>query len=408
MTEDQVPARGPAALLRDPTFGPYFLGKLTSSCGMWIQNLGAAVLMFDLTRSALMVGMVSVLQFLPATLFALIAGALTDRFDRRRLLVIGRGISGVTVTVLAVSVLIEGTGGFGGPIGLLGFVFVAGIGWTLSNPAQQALIPALVPPRDLEPALALNAAAPSLARTVGPAIGAGLLLVGGPALAFLVAGPSHLLFAGVLLFIRGRPQERPKQRPSVFGGVRYLRDDRNAMFLVLGVAMVAIGADPVVTLTPPLAAELGRGDDVVGWLASSFGLGAVTFTLVLRSIRQRTSLRLVGVAGFWLLAVGLGVASIGGEVGVAMGGFVLAGFGFMMATVALNTRIQQRVPDELRGRVMALWGLAFLGSRPIGAIVNGGLADAFSIRLALLVLAAMMALSSLFARVRYRGTEAAA
>jgi MFS family permease len=407
MAEELAPARGPAALLRDRTFGVYFGGKLVSSCGMWIQNLGSAVLMFELTRSAFMVGMVSVLQFLPAVLFALVAGALTDQFDRRKLLITGRTIAGGSVIVLAQLLTLLGTDGFGGPATLLLLVFIAGIGWTLSNPAQQALIPGLVPPRDLESALALNASAPSIARTVGPAIGAALLL-GGPMFTFWVGGLAHLAFAFVLLFIRARrPQLKPKERPNIWGGLHYLRGDRKAMALMIAVALVAIGADPIVTLSPSLAEQLGRGSEAVGLLASAFGLGAVLFTMSVRLVRKAIGLRMVGILGFWILATGLLVAAMGTHLWVALAGFGIAGIGFMMGSVTLNTRIQRRVPDEVRGRVMGLWGMAFLGSRPIGAALNGTLADTFSIRAALVVVAIMMVLASLLVRVRYGDAGAA-
>lgn len=341
MTENLAPTRGALELLVDRTFGPYFGGKLISSFGMWIQNLGSSVLMFDLTGFAFMVGMVSVMQFLPAALFALFAGALTDQFDRRRLLILGRTVAGGAVLVLAALLTVLGTEGFGGPIVLLALVFVAGLGWTLSNPAQQALLPSLVPMADLETALALNASGPSIARTVGPALGA-LLLVAGPHMTFWVGGLAHLAFAAVLVFIRGRPQELPRQRPSVWGGLRYLRDDRKAMALMIGVAFVAIGADPVMTLSPSIAAELDGGDQAVGILVFAFGLGAVSFTLTVRLIRQVLGLRILGVLGFWTLATGLVVVGLAGHLWVAAAGFVLAGAGFMMGSVTLNTRIQRR------------------------------------------------------------------
>ena len=400
------PPRGTLALLRDPAFGPFMGGKLLSSGGMWVQNLAAAVLMFRLTESAVMVGMVSVLQFVPLLLFSLWAGALSDRVDRRRMLMVGRSISGLSVAVLAALLFADES--LVGPAVLLVTVFAMGSGFAISNPAMQALIPALVRKADLEQALAVNAAAPSLARTVGPAVGAGLLLVGGPAAAFAVAASGHFVFAGVLVFVRARPHIRPASRPSVLGGLRYLLGDRKAGLLVLGVAMLGFGADPVVTLTPSLAAGLGGGDAVVGLFASAFGVGAVTLTLTFSQLRQHVSLRMVGIAGFWVLAAGLAVVAVAPVIAVGAAGFYVAGAGFMMATVALNTRIQRRVPDELRGRVMALWGLAFLGSRPFAALVNGSVADLLDVRSALTVAAVLTVASTPFAWVSYqRGDRAA-
>jgi predicted MFS family arabinose efflux permease len=231
-------------------------------------------------------------------------------------------------------------------------------------------------------------------------------VLGGPALAFGVAALAHWTFAIVLLFVHGRPSERPKERPRVFGGLRYLLADRNAGLLMLGVAALGLGADPVVTLTPSLADQLGGGGEVVGVLATCFGVGSVVLTLLVRPLRRRLTLRMLGIAGFWVLAAGLGVAAAGVAVPIAAAGFLLAGAGFMMATVALNTRIQRRVPDELRGRVMALWGVAFLGSRPFAALINGSIADLASVEAALLAAAVLTLLASLLARVSYASRPA--
>lgn len=393
--------RSALTLLRDRMFGPFLIGKILSSCGNWIQQIAAAVLMFELTRSALMVGATGVAMFAGPLVLALWTGVLTDRRDRRRLLMVGRALSGGAAGALALLLAIRGSDGFGGPPALLIVVAVMGVGHALSIPAMQALTPGLVPPEDLEPALALGSVAPSIARTVGPAIGAGLLLVGGPGLAFAAAAVTHWTFVVILAWVRARPQLREKGRPGIFGGLRYVVSDRNAGLLMIGIALLGFGADPVITLTPSLADDLGGGSELVGLFASMFGVGAVLSATLFRQIRRLLSLRVVGIAGFAVVSAGLVIAALIETVAGAAVGFVVAGAGFMMATVALNTRVQRRVPDELRGRVMALWGVAFLGSRPLAAPINGGIADLTSPGVAMLVAAAIVLAAALFARVRY-------
>jgi MFS family permease len=173
--------------------------------------------------------------------------------------------------------------------------------------------------------------------------------------------------------------------------------------LVLGGAALAVGADPVMTLTPALAAEMGGGDEAVGLFATAFGVGSVAAVVVLRPLRRAVTLRMMGVLGFWVLAAGLGIVAFSPAVWPAAAGFTVAGVGFILGTVALTTRVQRRVPDELRGRVMALWGLAFLGSRPLAALLDGLLADTAGLRAAFLVAALITVLSSLLARVSYEG-----
>jgi MFS family permease len=401
-------ARGRTAgqLLRDRAFGPFVAGKVLSSCGNWIQQIAAVVLMFELTRSAFMVGMASVLLFAGPLVLALWIGVLVDRYDRRLLLMIGRVISGLAVGLLAIALAAFGVDGFGGPTVLLVTAAVMGVGHALSAPAMHALTPALVPDEDLEQALAFSSAAPSIARTVGPAVGAGLLLLGGPALAFGFAALTHWLYVAILAAISARPQQREATAPRILGGLRYLLTARAAGILLLAIALLGFGADPVLTLAPALADQLGGGEQLVGLFVSVFGAGAVVVVVLFRTLRRVLALRTVGVAGFLTVVIGLAIVALAPSATGATVGFLINGAGFMMATVALNSRIQRHVPDPLRGRVMALWGVAFLGSRTIAAPFNGAMADLLSVTAAILIAAAVSLAATTLALARYRGSPA--
>ena len=400
MAGSERDARSVLGLLKDRDIALFLAGKLLSSSGAWIQNIAAAVLMFELTRSALMVGLVSTLQFFPTAALALLAGMLSDRVDRRRLLMWGRGLSACVICGLSLLLILRGVDGFGGPPVLLAVMGLSGVGWAISMPPMQALIPALVPPADLEQALATNAAVPSLARTVGPVIGAGLLVLGGPALAFGVAGAGHVLFVVLLMIVRPRPVAR-LGRASIFGGLGYLWIDRRALWLIVGVAMLNFGADPVLTLSPSLANSLDYGEEAVGFLVTTFGAGAVFLSVALRRLRRLLTLRLTGIVGYLVAGIGLAVVAFSTELIGALVGFFLNGVGWMMATVSVTTRIQRRVPEELRGRVMALWSLAFLGCRPVAALASGWIADEVSLQAAFLTAAVLTGLSAVFSRVSY-------
>lgn len=245
--------------------------------------------MYQITESAFMVGLVSVFQFLGPLVLSVWAGALSDRVDRRKVLIVGRLISITANLVLAALIGFWGLERFGGPIVLVAGVLVLGVGMAVSVPAMQAMVPSLVEKDQLEPAIALSSLTPSIGRMIGPVLGAGLLVLGGPALGFAVAAAVHLFFVAVLLTIRQlRPQERPKAKPKLLGGLRYLLDDRKTGALVLAVALLSVGGDSVLTLTPAKADTLGGGGDYVGILASSFGAGAVLFLVVLGLHRTRS------------------------------------------------------------------------------------------------------------------------
>ncbi len=386
--------RGAPRLLTDRTFGPYFFGNLVSNCGTWFQNVAAAVVVFNLTGSAVLVGAVSVAQMLPSLLLSLPAGVLTDRVDRRKLLLSGQLLSASASGCLAVWTGLVGVEGLPGIWPVLGASLVLGVGIAFSIPAMQALVPALVPPEDLDLAIALNSVTFNAARAVGPALGAATLVAFGPAAAFAVNAASFLVLVAMLLAVTPRAVERSTGGDrSVRASLSYVRADRTSLMLLVGVAALGFGADPVYTLTPPLAEAFGGGDRLVGLLVSAFGSGAVLSALLVGRLRRRCGQRSLGLAGL----VGLG----GGMLGLvaspnqtaALVFLGVGGAGYLFATTALTTLLQQRVPEDLRGRVMALWTIALLGSRPVAALIDGALADLTSVRVAI-VFAAIVPLVS--------------
>ena len=137
-----------------------------------------------------------------------------------------------------------------------------------------------------------------------------------------------------------------------------------------------------VTLAPPMARELGEPSSAVGLIASSFGLGAIVGTAVLARTRRLLSLVTTSAVGYGLLAGGLSLTALAPNLAIASTTMGIAGIGFMLGTATQSTYIQERVPDELRGRVMALWGVAFAGSRPIAAMITSTIAETTSIRIA--------------------------
>jgi MFS family permease len=389
--------RGPLGLLRDPVFGRYFSGKLVSAAGVWVQNIAAAIVMWDLTGSAVMVGAVSVTQFAGPLLLAPLTGTLTDIVDRRRLLMGSRMLSGAAAASVAVAAVL----GVLTPLVLLVAIGVMGVGYAMSSPSMQALVPALVPPQDLDQAIALNSVTGNLARAGGPALGAGIIVLGGPAMAFGLSALAHWTFVVLLIGLVPPTTLGGKGRGRILDGFRYLRQNPQMALLLVGVAALGFGTDPVVTLTPALAEQFGRGDGAVGVMGSVFGGGALLAAGVLRPLRQRFSLRVLGMAGFLALALGLLLIAASPVFEAALFGFAVTGSGFLMGTTALTTRIQRRVPDEIRGRVMALWTLAFLGCRPLAAGVNGLLADLVSVQAAL-VFGAAVGIGAIFlARVSF-------
>lgn len=397
--------RGTFLLLRDSRFGPFFFGKLVSTMGLWIHNITSALLVYELTGSALLVGSVTFAQFAPQLFLTPWSGARADRADRRRQLIAGRLLTAAGSGGLMVWLLVIETSGTETVVALLVSSFTIGLGVSLGGPAMEALLPSLVKPSEWPAAISLNALPLILARAAGPALGALIATLSGPAIAFGLSGLTHLVFAAVIRILVHEPPRPVVQDVTITAGLRYVLAHRDLSLLLIGVAAVGFGADPVVTLTPSIADELGTGPQFVGVLASAFGMGSTVAFGVFGWCRRRMSLHTLSTGGLLAIAFGLATLAFSDSTQPALLALVVAGSGMTFSLTSLTTLIQQRSPDELRGRIMALWAVAFLGSRPVAAPLYGGLADLISTSFALLV-AAGLVMGGAYAACRTRSQPA--
>jgi MFS family permease len=376
-------------LLGDRVYGPFFVGNLVSNCGNWIHNVAAAVVVFELTGSAISVGAVTACLWIGSLVLQPWAGALTDRYDRRRMLIAGQSVSLLGAVAVAVPALAIGAEDLPGPWPVYGGTLLIGLGVAFSMPSMQALIPALVPGRALDRAIALNAVSFNLARAVGPAIAGVILISADASVAFAVNVISFTVLIGVLLAIRPRfDQEPARGDPSVRAGLQWVHDDRRAVVLLASMVAIGFATDPINTLTPPMADLVGGGDALVGIMVAAFGAGAVSAAIFVDGIRARVGRERAGTIGLAVLAGAIGLFALSASEAHALVTMALAGAGFLVAITSLTTQLQERVPDPLRGRVLALWGVAFLGTRPISATIDGAIADLVSPRAAALAMAA--------------------
>jgi MFS family permease len=412
-SEAAVPPQAPRRnleLLADRTFAPFFWGNLASNCGLWFHNIAAAVVVFNLTGSALLVGTVSVMLFAATLLLGPYAGAVTDRVDRRLLMLAGQLTACASATALAVWTALVGVEGLPGAWPVLAATGIIGLGYAFSIPAMQALVPALVDPVDLDGAIALSSVTFNIARALGPALAAVTLVAVGPAAAFAVNALSYAPLLVALLVIRPRRVDTSDRGDgSVRAGLRYVKEHPAVVVLLVATAGLGFGTDPVNTLTPPLAAELGGGDGLVGVLVSAFGAGAVLATTVARQVSRRLGTVTTGAIGLSVLAIGMVGLAASPTATAAVITLAVAGFGFLLGITGLTTALQRTVPEGFRGRVMALWSMAFLGSRPLAALLDGAVADAVSVQVATLVAAGLTAAAAalVITRLRRAGSHSA-
>ena len=376
---DEAPdsTRGPLRLLADPSFGLFVIGGMISTAGIWAYNIVAAILAFEISGSAFMVGLVSVCQFAPQVLFGLQSGAMADRVDRRLQLVAGRLLVALGSGLLAVWMWLPGSSDLLQAWPILVSALVVGLGFVVITPAQNALVPALARPGELSTAIDLTSLPMTLGRAIGPGIGAVMAVSLGPGLAFATASLTNLAYALIILRIRLGPTLIPASgmKSRVRASLAQVRSNRALTMLLVGISAIGLGCDPVVTLAPSLAARLGSGSALVGTLASAFGTGAVLAYVVLFSLRRWFTLQQVGAAGLLMLSMGIAAAGISWTSAMAIISLGFAGVGMTLSLTSLTTQIHQHAPEELRGRIMALWSIAFIGIRPIAAVVNGLITD---------------------------------
>jgi MFS family permease len=309
-------------------------------------------------------------------------GSVADRFDRRRLLLVTQPVSALLAAVLAVVTALDVASA---PL-VICLVLAVGVVAAFSTPAQMALIASLVPPRDLASAVALNSMTFNIARTAGPALAALTIATIGIAESFAVNAASYVIFTVALLVVRPRKQERAQRGESrLRDSIRLVRRDPRLLAYLLIVAAVGFASDPVNTLAPAFAEDFGYADTVSGLIIGAFGAGAVAAAFVVAGRAAGSRRRITAT----LVLMGSGIVAFSLSPWLELG-FVflfLAGVGYLGSNTAATSRLQLDVAESQRGRIMALWTVAFLGLRPIASLVDGAVAHAFGVRVAGVALA---------------------
>ena len=402
MHEPERPPRSRAQLLWRSPVGALALGKIFSTLAVWTTNIAAAILVYDLTGSALLVGLVSAAQFLPQLVLTPFSGALADRSDRLLQVIVGTAVTAMGSVLLVTWGLTIGftrTADAGAAIAAAGLV---GTGFSIAGPATSSLLPSLVRRNELADAIALSSLPIIIARAIGPAIGALSFLTFGATATFALASLLHLGFIATLLVLRYRVSlpERAAQTGDrrIRAGLAYLRSSPRTILTLIGVGTIGIGVDPVTTLMPALAAALTQPSQFVGSLASSFGVGATIGFLVLSRVRLEVGIDRLGSIGLAMMGGGLAVAAVSGIPRLTLLAVAVSGGGMTFSLNSFTTLVQTQVPDALRGRVMALWAMAFLGTRPLTSTTTGWITDLTSVRVALATSATLVLIGAFATR----------
>lgn len=383
-----VGPRAATRLIASREFGPYFFGNALSASGGWFHNLAAAILVYRLTGSELLLGVLAFSQFVPVLLLAPWAGSAADRFDRRRLIIVMQSIaSGLGALVAALA----WAGAATAPVVI---AISAGLGVTaaFTVPASSALLASLVDRRDLPSAVGLNSMTYNLARATGPALAGVTVATVGIPVAFALNALSYLAL------VLGVAVSRPRRLEPTAGvrfrdSLRLLRARPRLAALLAIVMLVGFASDPINTLAPAFAHAFGRPDTEAGFVIGVFGAGAVAAAFLLAGRVAGSRRRLT--ATLMLLGAGVSLFALTPWLPLALPILFLGGFGYLASNTAATARLQLEVEEGQRGRIMALWGVAFLGLRPVASLVDGAIANAFGVRVAGVALAAPALLAAL-------------
>ena len=360
--------------LRVRNFRLYFLGQTVSMCGTWMQRLAQEWLVLELTGSGAWLGITAALQFLPIMLLAPWGGVLADRVDKRRLILwtqFGAGALALTLGVLVATGLVTLWMVCALALGL-------GIVTALDNPARQSFVFEMVGPDDVHNAVTLNSVVVNSARAVGPAIAGLLILTFGIATSFFVNAASYLAVVGALFAmdhgaLRGVIPV-PRSRGQLTEGLRHVWRTpvlRAALFLMGVAGMLAYEF----TVTLPLLARFTFDGNAgtLGAMNTALGVGAVVGGLA-AAARPRPTQGAMVIRGvlFGLLLV---VTAAAPTFRLALLGLAVTGAVSIQFMALGNALLQSHAGDAYRGRVMALWSVAFLGTTPIGAPLVGWVSE---------------------------------
>lgn len=370
--------------LKHQNYRFYFSGQLISLIGTWLQTVAQGWLVYDLTKSPFLVGLIGAVQFLPILVFGTIGGVLADKFNKRKLLLLTQAISLVLALVLGILTLLGLVN-----IWIIGVLaFLLGAVNAIDTPGRQSFAIDLVGKEHLHSAIALNIGSFSGARVIGPAIAGFLIAKFGAGITFILNG---FTFLGPLLALSimklPAVSEKPHHQHPVLAlktGLRYAYYHPIIRSLLIFTAVFSIFGFSYTTMLPVIAERVyHQGAFGLGLLFSSAGLGAVIGTVLISALYNKYSTKKLLLGGSFLFTISLFIFAITSNFTFALIILFLSGIGFASQMALINTTIQNNVENHLRGRVMSIFTTCLLGMQPIGNLQIGYLSEHLGSRVAI-------------------------
>lgn len=388
--------------LRSRNYRLYFAGQCISVTGTWMQQIAMSWLVYRLTGSLVLLAAVNLLVQLPSFVISPFSGVITDRFDRHKIIVITQFCMMMEAFTLALLM-------FTGVIAvwhIMALGLYIGLVAAVDAPARQSLTVELVDKKDISNAVALNSAVFNGARLVGPSIGG--LIVGwfGEGFCFLLNGLSYVAVIGAMLKMRLSPKIYHRRNARLLEelgeGVRYINRFLPIKALLVMAATISFFGLPLTVLIPAYVGQnLGGDSQMLGFLMSAFGAGALTAAIYLAARKSVLGLAKVVVLCSVLFGLGLMLLAYVHTPGVALLLAFPIGFGLIAAISSINTLLQTLADDDKRGRVMSIYVMAMVGMTPLGSLLQSWLEQIISFSLCIFLYGAVCTLAALVFE-RYR------
>jgi MFS family permease len=385
------PGSSPLVPFRQPIFRAVWLAMLVSNFGGLIQAVAASWLMTTIAASPDMVALIQASTTLPVMLFSLAAGAISDNYDRRLVMLTAQSFMFAVSTALAVFAW----QGVVGPWLLLTFTFLIGCGVALNNPAWQSSVGDMVPRQDIPAATVLNSAGFNFARSIGPALGGLIVASAGVATAFVINAMSYV--ALIVVLVRWRPERPERLLPretmgiAMSAGLRYVAMSPNILSVILRGLAFGFGGIVILALLPLIARDLMKGGPLTfGVLLGGFGAGAVVGAFLSARLRDRLSTEALVRATFAVFALAVALAAASPWMWLTMPALCAAGACWVLTLSTFNATVQLSAPRWVVGRALALYQMATFGGMAGGSWAWGWLTLHFGTEQALLAAAAAL------------------
>jgi MFS family permease len=409
--KSSVPASAPNGLshawraLRHGNFRLFFGGQSISLIGTWMTRIAISWLVYRLTKSALLLGVVGFAGQIPTFLLAPLAGVMVDRMDRRKLLVWTQCLAMVQSLLLAWLTLSHRVT----ITEVLMLSIMQGLVNAFDMPGRQSFMVKMVEDRaDLSNAIAINSSMVNVARLIGPSLAGLLIAATSEGWCFLVDGVSYIAVIASLLLMRlsATNMERPTTTmlAQLREGWTYVADSRPIRTILMLFALVSLMGWPFMVLMPVFAAQvLHGGPHTLGFLMGAVGVGSLASALTL--VLRRSVRGLTGIIPTAAIAFGLGLIAFGfsNTLWLSMLMMLITGFGMMQCVTASNTILQTLVDENMRGRVMSYYTMAFVGMAPFGSLLAGALAHVIGAQHTVIVSGIACILGALWFWTRLKG-----